>query len=195
MARPFNVTRRQFLWKSSVIAACTTFIPVSGFSKSRGRLSSKEARYYTKLPDKKVQCKLCPHRCIVRPGKRGNCETRENRDGIYYSLVYGRIATHHKDPIEKKPFYHFSRFYPKYKLKNLPPTPVATLEKLRNVALDGGLHYVYLGNVPGHSGENTSCPHCRNLIIGRSGYEIFENQIVNGKCHFCGQEISGVWEV
>ena len=55
---------------------------------------------------------------------------------------------------------HFSRFYPLYKLKSLPPTPVSTLERARNRALQEGLHFVYIGNVPGHPGEHTDCPKC-----------------------------------
>ncbi len=339
----------------------------------QGRLSRKEARFYTRLADKKVQCELCPWRCVVKPGKRGHCDVRENVDGKYISLVYGRIAAHHNDPIEKKPFYHFltgtnafsvatagcnvdckfcqnwelaqqmpeslpnvafepeeliqyavkwgcasiaytyneptvfnefifdvaslgkkngirnvivsngfinrepllalcdvidaykvdlkaftesyyrdvvggrlapvletlvtlkrqgvwteivyltvptlnddeksvarmvnwivrelgpdtplhfSRFYPKYLLKNLPPTPIPTLVKLREIALEGGLNYVYLGNVPGHDAGNTTCPQCKKMIIQRVGYKIYTNEVKDGRCGFCGQTIAGIW--
>jgi len=88
---------------------------------------------------------------------------------------------------------HFSRFYPLYKLKNLSPTPVETLEKAREVALKVGLEYVYIGNVPGHPGENTYCPKDGKLLIERRGYEILKNNVVGGKCKFCGKPIPGVW--
>lgn len=88
---------------------------------------------------------------------------------------------------------HFSRFHPMYKLKNLPPTPVPTLERCRNIALEQGLHYVYLGNVPGHPGESTSCPRCKKVLIRRVGYLIQENRLKAGKCGFCGQPVPGVW--
>jgi pyruvate formate lyase activating enzyme len=65
---------------------------------------------------------------------------------------------------------HFSRFYPLYKLRSLPPTPVSTLEKARAVALSSGLEYVYIGNIPGHEGGNTFCPRYKKLIIQRAGY-------------------------
>lgn len=339
-----------------------------------GRPGRFEARYYEKLPDKKVQCKLCPWECIVGPGRRGHCDVRANENGTYYSLVYGQVAANHADPVEKKPFYHFlpgsmaysiatagcnvdckfcqnadlaqrkpedlislpmspatvvqqarqsgceiiaytynepvvftefmqdiaklgkeqnvrsivvsngfynpqplkdlcryidaykvdlkaftesyyrdivggrlqpvlttllnlkqenvwfeivylmvptlnddteslqamakwiynelgpdvplhfSRFYPKYKLLNLPPTPVSTLEKAYQISVDAGLHYVYLGNVPGHPGEDTKCPNCHRVVLDRTGYEIFENHVRSGKCEFCGQAIAGVWE-
>ena len=107
MAKNRVVSRRQFLNNSAALAAGTALCPLSGLSKGQGRLASEEARYYMKLPGKKVQCILCPRECIVDPGERGYCEVRENQDGTYISLVYGRIAAHHNDPIEKKPFYHF----------------------------------------------------------------------------------------
>ncbi len=89
---------------------------------------------------------------------------------------------------------HFSRFYPMYKLRNLPPTPVETLEKARDVALSVGLEYVYVGNVPGHRGENTYCPHCKKVLIARRGYFILANNVVKGRCKFCGKEIPGIWK-
>ena len=59
---------------------------------------------------------------------------------------------------------HFSRFYPLYKLRSLPPTPVSTLDKVRAVALSAGLEYVYVGNIPGHEAENI--PSARNARRG-----------------------------
>lgn len=67
----------------------------------------KEALFYEKLPDQKVKCLLCNHYCIISLQSRGICGVRENRDGILYSLVYGRIIANHIDPIEKKPLFHF----------------------------------------------------------------------------------------
>lgn len=66
-----------------------------------------EARFYRKLEDDKVRCLLCPHRCLIRPGKRGLCGVRGNRGGVLYSLVYQKAISSHVDPIEKKPFFHF----------------------------------------------------------------------------------------
>jgi pyruvate formate lyase activating enzyme len=88
---------------------------------------------------------------------------------------------------------HFSRFYPLYKLKTLPPTPVSTLEKARAVALSSGLEYVYIGNVPGHEGENTFCPKCKKMIIQRTGYILGEVRLKDGKCRYCGSPIPGIW--
>jgi len=88
---------------------------------------------------------------------------------------------------------HFSRFYPQYRLKNLPPTPYATLSRCHEIARAEGLHYVYVGNVPGHPAESTSCPKCRKVIVRRQGYQVREVRIKGGKCAFCGQSIPGVW--
>ncbi|RKY39530.1 MAG: AmmeMemoRadiSam system radical SAM enzyme [Candidatus Omnitrophota bacterium] len=89
---------------------------------------------------------------------------------------------------------HFSRFYPAYKLRNLFPTPVKTLERAREIALSTGLKYVYIGNVPGHKGEITYCPRCGRVLIRRVGYTILENNIIYGRCKFCGEEIAGRWQ-
>lgn len=66
----------------------------------------REARFYTRLNNGNVRCGLCPWQCVVPPGRRGRCNVRENRDGRYYTLVYGRPCALHNDPIEKKPFFH-----------------------------------------------------------------------------------------
>jgi pyruvate formate lyase activating enzyme len=88
---------------------------------------------------------------------------------------------------------HFSRFYPMYKLRNLPPTPVLTLERARKVALSVGLEYVYIGNVPGHEGENTYCPTCKKLLIQRIGYRILQKNLIGAKCKYCGHALPGIW--
>ena len=339
----------------------------------KGLIKTKLSPYFTSLEGGEIQCELCPHRCRVAKGKRGICRVRENRDGKYYSLVYGNPCAVHLDPIEKKPFFHvlpsttsfslatagcnfqckfcqnweisqvspedvysfevppelmvnrakeigarsvaytyveptifyeymsdigilvkkagllnvyhsngfinpgplknlckvldaadidlkgftenfyrelcsgeltpvletlktlkqekvhveitnlviptkndempvikemclwikkelgadtpihFSRFYPLYKLKTLPATPVSTLEKARAVASSAGLEYVYVGNVPGHEGENTFCPKCKKMIIQRTGYMVGEINVKAGKCKYCGKPIPGIW--
>jgi pyruvate formate lyase activating enzyme len=89
---------------------------------------------------------------------------------------------------------HFSRFWPVYQLKNLPPTPEEVLTMARNIAMSKGIHYAYVGNVPGHEGNNTYCSVCKKLVIGRRGYMILEYSIVDGKCKFCGNSIPGRWK-
>ncbi len=67
----------------------------------------KEAALYEKLTHNRVRCNLCAHRCVIGDGKRGVCQVRENRGGVLHTLVYGRVAAQHLDPVEKKPLYHF----------------------------------------------------------------------------------------
>jgi len=88
---------------------------------------------------------------------------------------------------------HIIRFYPQYKLTRLPPTPVATLEAFRDIAMKEGIRYVYVGNVPGHEGENTCCHNCRKILIERNGYILKQVNMENGKCKFCGTAIPGRW--
>ncbi|MGC9521992.1 MAG: AmmeMemoRadiSam system radical SAM enzyme [Anaerolineae bacterium] len=67
----------------------------------------KEAMLYERLPEGRVRCNLCAHRCVIADGKKGVCQVRENRGGTLYSLVYGRVIAQHVDPVEKKPLLHF----------------------------------------------------------------------------------------
>jgi len=332
-----------------------------------------EARYYEKLPHKKIRCVLCPRECVIDDRERGYCGVRENREGTYYSLVYSRPCTYHVDPIEKKPLFHFypssqafsiatagcnvnckfcqnweisqvrpehirsiylppektarsakdsgsisiaytyseptifyeymedtaiaakelgiksvvitagyisekplvqlcknvdaikvdlkaftesyyrdvvngelkpvldslvtmkknniwteivylvvptlndsdqelselckwiitnlgpdvpihfTRFHPSYLIKNLPPTPVKTLERAWQIARAEGLNYVYIGNVPGHNAENTVCPGCGKTVVSRRGFFVGETNINQGRCMNCSREIAGIW--
>lgn len=77
-----------------------------------------EAKYYEKLKDDKVKCKLCPRECIIAKEKKGFCKGRINFDGILYSQNYGKYASISIDPIEKKPLYHF---YPGTQIISLCP--------------------------------------------------------------------------
>ncbi|MDI6783431.1 MAG: AmmeMemoRadiSam system radical SAM enzyme [bacterium] len=88
---------------------------------------------------------------------------------------------------------HFNRFSPAYKLKNVPHTPVTTLETIYAVAKKHGLQYVYIGNVPGHKNNSTYCPKCKKLLLGRYHFSVLENNLKDGKCKFCGYPISGIW--
>jgi len=335
---------------------------------------TREARFYEKLPYKKIRCKLCPRECVIDDRERGYCGVRENRGGTYYTLVHSRVCAAHVDPIEKKPFFHFlpgsmafsvatagcnvncrmcqnwdisqsrpeqvnstylpperlaalaqqsrcpaiaytysepvifleyvldsaeagraagvksavvsggyiqeeplrqmcrrvdaikidlkafsekfykevvngelmpvlktlaairksgvwneivylvipglndsepefralakwvkaelgpdvplhfTRFHPEYLLKNLPPTPISTLERAKAIADAEGLHYCYIGNVPGHPAENTYCPKCRRAVVERAGMSLRSISLDRGRCRYCKQPIPGLWE-
>ncbi|MHA1895457.1 MAG: AmmeMemoRadiSam system radical SAM enzyme [Candidatus Helarchaeota archaeon] len=67
----------------------------------------KETILYEKLNNDRVKCGICPWRCILEKDKMGNCGTRQNLNGVLYSLIYGEISSMAIDPMEKKPLYHF----------------------------------------------------------------------------------------
>ncbi len=86
---------------------------------------------------------------------------------------------------------HFSRYYPSYQL-SISSTPVETLEKARDIALEK-LRYVYIGNVWGHKGDNTYCYNCGNLLIQRRGFSASVKGLHNTTCTACGAPIDLVW--
>ena len=88
---------------------------------------------------------------------------------------------------------HFSRFHPQYLLKNLPSTPVQTLETAYNACRAEGLEFVYLGNVPGHAAESTYCPGCGKVLIDRRGYSIRAFNLEANRCKYCDREIPGLF--
>ncbi len=88
---------------------------------------------------------------------------------------------------------HFSRFHQQYLLRDLPVTPLATLERAHAACLAEGLNFVYIGNIPGHAAESTYCPGCAEVLIRRRGYRIMANEIRSGKCRYCRREIPGVF--
>lgn len=85
---------------------------------------------------------------------------------------------------------HFLRFHPDYKMMEFGPTPVETLEKHYQVAKQEGLTYAYLGNVPGHPLEDTYCPGCNSVVIGRYGFNVDAwNLDAHNRCKACGHQI------
>ncbi len=176
-----RLTKREFLKLCGNSFCVFSLMEFFGFPKSsqgqiakRGLIKTKLSPYFISLKGGEIQCELCPHQCRVSKGKRGLC-------------LWIKKGLGSETPV------HFSRFYPLYKLRSLPPTPVSTLEKARALALSSGLEYVYIGNVPGHEGENTFCPRCKKLLIQRTGYMVGEVHLKSGKCGYCGKPIPGIW--
>ena len=88
---------------------------------------------------------------------------------------------------------HFSRFHPCYKLTHLSATPVGVLTRAREIALDAGIKYVYIGNVPGLEAQNTICHQCGEIMAERKGFSVLLKNFENGTCKKCGEKIPGVW--
>jgi len=129
-----------------------------------------------------------------------------SRSRVWLELVYLVIPTLNDAPDEIRKMarwilkeigpdvpLHFTRFQPMYLVKNLPPTPVSTLESLRRAALEEGVRYVYTGNVPGHEGENTYCPKCRRTLVRRYVFDVEAFDIKEGRCPSCQTLIPGMW--
>jgi len=89
---------------------------------------------------------------------------------------------------------HFSRFFPHYKMKNLPATPAAALDRAREIASAEGIYHVYIGNILRPDAQNTSCHGCGKLLVERRGYKVVQNNIVSGRCPACRETVYGIWE-
>jgi pyruvate formate lyase activating enzyme len=127
-------------------------------------------------------------------------------------IELGRLATWIATRLGKRTPWHVTRFMPHGKFSDIPETPVATLDRARRIGLDVGLLYVYTGNVPGYPGENTYCPKCGRVVVGRANQAVFAMYIrerdpdesfgghrstggkpADGVCAHCGQRIVGHW--
>ena len=103
------------------------------------------------------------------------------------------IADFIKEEVGPETPWHVSGFHPMYQLLDVASTPVKTLQKARQIGLETGLKYVYVGNVPGENGESTFCPECGKTLIHRIGYRINENIVKDSKCPYCGSKIDGIF--
>jgi pyruvate formate lyase activating enzyme len=90
--------------------------------------------------------------------------------------------------------WHISRFHPTYRLTDRSHTPLQTLRAAREIGLAAGLKYVYTGNVPGDTGENTFCPACNAMLIERRGFQVSNLNVRDGRCPQCDAVIQGVWK-
>jgi pyruvate formate lyase activating enzyme len=106
-------------------------------------------------------------------------------------IELGRLATWIATHLGKRTPWHVTRFLPYLELSDVPCTPVSTLDKARTIGFDVGLLYVYVGNAPGHPGENTYCPKCSKVAVGRYHFSITAYNLIDGKCKYCGQKITG----
>jgi len=127
-------------------------------------------------------------------------------EGVWLEIVNLIVPTLNDDPKHLKQLaewvkknlgtdtpLHYARFVPDYKLKNLPWTPVPTITRAREQALDLGLKYVYTTNVAPHEGSATNCPKCRTTLVRRVGFKILENRVQDGACPRCKTKLPGVW--
>lgn len=90
---------------------------------------------------------------------------------------------------------HFSAFHPDWKMQDVPATPLRTLERARRIALEIGLHHVYIGNVHDKAASSTYCSQCGELLIGRDWYTLSDWHLTDdGHCQSCGAQCPGVFQ-
>lgn len=109
-------------------------------------------------------------------------------------IELGRLATWIATRLGKRTPWHLTRFTPHLNLSDIGMTPVETLENARKIGFDVGLLYVYIGNVAGHPGENTYCPKCGKVVVGRYQFSVIAYNIEEGRCKYCGQRIAGTFQ-
>jgi pyruvate formate lyase activating enzyme len=136
-----------------------------------------------------------------------NCAETARRLGVHVEVVTNvtpglndeeaelrGIASWIRERLGEDTPWHVTRFHPHLDLSSLQPTPISTLEKARSIGIECGLKYVYMGNVPGHEGENTYCHNCGALLVKRHVFDIVENRVEGGRCFECGSKIPGRFE-
>ncbi len=196
-------------------------IDVGAAARERGLLNVEHSNGYVAERPLKDLCKVLDAACVDLKGfteayyremTGGSLApvlktlTRLREAGVYIELVNLMIPGANdgdadiramcrfiRDELGPDTPLHFTRFYPMYKLRGLPPTPVETLDRARAAAMEEGLRFVYVGNVPGNPGENTSCPSCGALLIERRGYRTSLKEFRDGKCLKCGYVVPGIW--
>jgi pyruvate formate lyase activating enzyme len=90
---------------------------------------------------------------------------------------------------------HFSAFHPDFKMRDVPPTPPATLSRARRIAREHGLHYVYTGNVHDPDGQTTHCPGCGAAVVVRDWYVMKSYRLDDrGACVECGHALPGRYD-
>ena len=100
------------------------------------------------------------------------------------------IANWIRDELGELTPWHVTRFYPHYEMQHLPPTPVSTIERAAEIGRKAGLRFIYVGNIPGHAGENTICYSCGKLVVERVGYHTKIVGLDGSRCRFCGAELN-----
>lgn len=102
------------------------------------------------------------------------------------------VAKYLVDAVGPDTPWHISRFFPQYHMASTPPTPASVLERAYQIGKEAGLHYVYVGNSPGHQTESTFCPGCGKLVIERTGYRLGRLCLQESRCAFCATPIAGI---
>ncbi len=90
--------------------------------------------------------------------------------------------------------WHISRFFPAYRMEDVPITPIETLRRAERIGREAGLQHVYLGNVPEEGGEDTYCQGCKAVLVQRLGLMLVENRLRDSACPTCKRPLAGIWK-
>jgi pyruvate formate lyase activating enzyme len=90
--------------------------------------------------------------------------------------------------------WHISRFFPAYRMRDVPVTPVESLRRAEGIGREAGLKHVYIGNAPHERAEDTRCAGCGVVLIRRRGLTLVENRLKGGACFACGRPVAGIWQ-
>lgn len=124
----------------------------------------------------------------------------------WLELVYVVIPTYNDDPKEASGMarwacenlgadtpVHFARFFPEYKMTDLPRTPVQSIDACVAAAREAGLRYVYVTNLAPHEANHTVCADCGEMVVRRLGFKVLEDRSKGGKCPKCSRALPGIW--
>lgn len=100
------------------------------------------------------------------------------------------IAAWIKEKLGELTPWHITRFYPYREMSHLPPTPLATLERAYEIGMKAGLRFIYIGNAPGNTHEDTVCYNCGMVVIERTGYNITIKGVKGSSCQSCGADLN-----
>ena len=143
-------------------------------------------------------CRVPDHRPVLAAAERAL-----HRHGCHVEIVTNVIPTLNDDESTLRAIaawiaerlgprtpWHVTRFHPELDLSHLQATPIRTLERAVAIGHEEGREFVYVGNVPGHEGENTVCPHCHRLVVRRAGPAIEDLALRRGHCDMCGEDLN-----
>ena len=102
----------------------------------------------------------------------------------------GGIAAWIHDKLGELTPWHVTRFHPQHRLRDLPSTPVETIDRACEIGKQAGLKFVYAGNVPGHESESTRCYHCGSIVVRRLGYITEVLNLDGSACKVCGTDLN-----
>ncbi len=154
-------------------------VDIKGFNEETYQRLTGSAVLAQVLENAEFAFKAGAHLEIVTNLIPGWNDSNEQLDGLTHWIV---------DTLGTDIPWHVTRYHPGHQLKE-PLTPVETLNRAREIGFKNGLQYIYVGNVPGHPGQNTLCPGCGKILIDRTGFTIGTNHILHGCCAYCGYRI------